>query len=629
MKIRKIKLENNPVFGNIEFDFCDKNGNVADTIILAGENGCGKTTLLDIIYDFSVFSNQNFADGEKRVFDFEIGEEYLKTIEKVLNRPPHKPIDLSDRFVATISNDVSWRGNFAYVDITDGNLKALEQNDNIHISNALNSTGELSSIFKAVYSTTEINYTPKQSSSVTSKELDSPVQRSIRSNSTDLATEIQQLLIDVQNNDAVELNDWVRVNPGSVPPEENVDKRIKRFKNAFAEIFIDLNYKTIKTDGGKKEVLFERHNIQIPISKLSSGEKQIVFRGAFLLKDKESITGSVVLIDEPEISLHPVWQENILDYYRKLFVNSNGIQQSQLFISTHSPYIIHSNTRVNDKIVVLKKNLRGIIVDDNPEFASIGVNKAIKEAFNTNWFDTEMPLIITEGCTDWKHMKAAYTKLMEDPTFAEEFSDINFGFLEYEPKNSKKESKLKLQMSNTELVTMCKSVSNVMQKQKLIFIADCDAKKDTKDLVSEGEDYKSWGNNVFSLELPVPNHRAETPNICIEHYYTDDEIKTEYTDGEFTRRIYMGNEFNSNGYNPNLQLKCDAKDIYGEKSITILDGSHYGKIYRLEDEERKNYGLSKNNFAEKILHNEELFNSMNFSNFIELFKIIKNIIVNN
>jgi len=44
---------------------------------------------------------------------------------------------------------------------------------------------------------------------------------------------------------------------------------------------------------------------EIEIYNLSSGEKQIIFRGAFLLEDKNSLKGSLVLIDEPEISMHP------------------------------------------------------------------------------------------------------------------------------------------------------------------------------------------------------------------------------------------------------------------------------------------------------------------------------------
>lgn len=52
--------------------------------------------------------------------------------------------------------------------------------------------------------------------------------------------------------------------------------------------------------------------------------------------------------------------------------------------------------------------------------------------------------------------------------------------------------------------------------------------------------FKDWGNNIFSFVLPVPKHRRSTPEICIEHYYTDEEIKTlvKIEDGS-QRRLYI------------------------------------------------------------------------------------------
>ena len=46
-KIRKIKFKNHPVLKNLELNFCDSNGKAMDTIIIAGENGTGKSTILN------------------------------------------------------------------------------------------------------------------------------------------------------------------------------------------------------------------------------------------------------------------------------------------------------------------------------------------------------------------------------------------------------------------------------------------------------------------------------------------------------------------------------------------------------------------------------------------------------
>ena len=45
--IKKIKWHNHAILGNLELDFTKPDGTIYDTIVLAGENGTGKTTVLD------------------------------------------------------------------------------------------------------------------------------------------------------------------------------------------------------------------------------------------------------------------------------------------------------------------------------------------------------------------------------------------------------------------------------------------------------------------------------------------------------------------------------------------------------------------------------------------------------
>ena len=68
-----------------------------------------------------------------------------------------------------------------------------------------------------------------------------------------------------------------------------------------------------------ERIVFKKFDKEISIDSLSTGEKQIVFRGAYLLKNQKILNGGIVLIDEPELSMHPLWQEKILDYYRRIY----------------------------------------------------------------------------------------------------------------------------------------------------------------------------------------------------------------------------------------------------------------------------------------------------------------------
>lgn len=53
-KIRKIVFHEHPVLKNLSLNFCDSEGKCIDTIIFAGENGTGKSTIINsnFISDF-------------------------------------------------------------------------------------------------------------------------------------------------------------------------------------------------------------------------------------------------------------------------------------------------------------------------------------------------------------------------------------------------------------------------------------------------------------------------------------------------------------------------------------------------------------------------------------------------
>ncbi|MCB1158645.1 MAG: ATP-binding protein, partial [Leptospiraceae bacterium] len=77
----------------------------------------------------------------------------------------------------------------------------------------------------------------------------------------------------------------------------------------------------------------------VDIEDLSSGEKQILFR--FFYLHSSGIKDSIVMVDEPENSLHPKWQQKIVNLYRRLG------PKNQVIFATHSPHIISSLKPVN------------------------------------------------------------------------------------------------------------------------------------------------------------------------------------------------------------------------------------------------------------------------------------------
>jgi len=115
---------------------------------------------------------------------------------------------------------------------------------------------------------------------------------------------------------------------------EKAEQEIDKKKNIFLDTIDDLFKSTQKKiDREKNEISFiQREKDIISPYQLSSGEKQIlVILLSALIQDNKH---SVMIMDEPEISLHTDWQESLIDNIRKL--NENA----QIIIATHSPSII-------------------------------------------------------------------------------------------------------------------------------------------------------------------------------------------------------------------------------------------------------------------------------------------------
>jgi len=75
---------------------------------------------------------------------------------------------------------------------------------------------------------------------------------------------------------------------------------------------------------------------------------------------------SLIIIDEPEISLHPNWQMKYLHFIRELFANTDRVT-SHIIIATHSHFLVSDLPGENSNIIGLKKI--------NEEIKSIEISK--------------------------------------------------------------------------------------------------------------------------------------------------------------------------------------------------------------------------------------------------------------
>jgi len=211
-------------------------------------------------------------------------------------------------------------------------------------------------------------------------------------------------------------------------------------------------------------------------------------------------------------------------------------------------------------------------------------------------------IIWTEGKTDWKHLKKAAQKLR---------LNLNIAFHEYEDKD----------MGDQMLLSKCKTFAESLQSTPMIFVFDRDNEAIIKEIGDTG--YKAWGNRVYSLAIPIPSHREDYDHVCIELYYSDQELTTTNSSG---RRLFLTTEFNesSGTHNNDPLIHLGNKGKLGrtanEKGARIIDAD----VYRGVD----SIALSKAQFADGIYNQVEPFNMFSFAHFNAILDIIEVIIRN-
>ena len=212
-----------------------------------------------------------------------------------------------------------------------------------------------------------------------------------------------------------------------------------------------------------------------------------------------------------------------------------------------------------------------------------------------------VPYIMTEGKTDWKHLKAAYVRLIE----AGYLEDLEVEFHEYE----------KDEMGDAELLKICQAFAKKDSGHPIVCIFDRDNPSIVRRVTEDNGTHKTWGNRVYSLALPVPGHRNQTPGISIELYYRDEEIKQRDSGG---RRLYLSDEFNNRtGRHVTEDVHCPALSRV-RRPASIIDDMVF-------DRNNDNVALSKNDFANHVLLREPNFDVFDLSEFERLFQLILDI----
>ncbi len=369
MKIKSIEFKNHKVLKDLKLDF-DTLGNVNDISLLIGENGCGKTIILDEI--FKIFSGGivNWNDDVDRLITIMFSPE-----EKVVLSLPSEII----LFEYKLENGGGWDR----IKIFDNNHENITQLLMPKLHN-----GEINGYLKCMYSAVEINFATQPIDSVKATNIENEDKPRSKSK-PDLAREIAQLLVDIKAQDAAESDKWMREHQNTNADIPAVEGKLDRFKNAYKKMFDGKELCDIRPEGGFQKIMFKNNNgDEFDIDNLSSGEKQVVYRIGYLLRNLNNLSGGVVLIDEPELSLHPRWQIKYIDFLKDVFGGS-GIINVQFIIATHSPYLL-KNSLIGVGVFIFSKNDNNINIE-KPKEESWSLFKNGPTLGEINYYAFKMP----------------------------------------------------------------------------------------------------------------------------------------------------------------------------------------------------------------------------------------------
>lgn len=384
MKIEKVRIKNVKGIKDLELSF-KKDNKILDLIVLAGVNGSGKTTILEAIKDFFYNKYLNFNGPEKSnvnldIFFEDFEKKNIKEIEKSSGNYRHKLWEFFNGLM----------------------LYSFDKNDK-NASYEIQIARYFKNPPKIIYVPAENKFEEIQTYSTTlSKEYE--FINTINSN----------LIRDIPSYIATRRN-YLATIEEDLTMKEVTNKVVNEINGIFNILELDVKLKGFSKDEKTLPIFENSAGEEFDINDLSSGEKQLFLRtlSIKMLEPKNSI----ILIDEPELSLHPKWQQRIIEVYKKIGENN------QIIVATHSPHILGSVS--NENIFILYRNENGKIEAKTGDelYSSYGqpVNRVLKDIMGLKSVRTpkidrdiqELRKLVDEDKYDTEEFKKKYNNLLE------------------------------------------------------------------------------------------------------------------------------------------------------------------------------------------------------------------------
>jgi predicted ATP-binding protein involved in virulence len=315
MKIRSLRLKNIGVFEDETISFPEKQDkDMAEIHILTGQNGTGKTTILQALAELTP-KMLHLLD----LSSFKIDKKILRKF-KYLNSSSYAQLIDSCNYEYNLNYHGDFHGDFS------------------EFSSPLDLLDTLHNVAFAYSGYRFIEH--QENISIKEKENYNPLENALAFNKKNDANDYS-LNEWLANKMAQRNSAFFEGNQTEVEKYSRGIETLKQIIEQIIEIPIDFKFKNEKL-----KVVAVKQGQELDFDLLPDGLRSIISWLGDLIMRMDALKWKddlqiferefILFLDEIEVHLHPSWQRKILPVVQKLFKNA------QIFITTHSPFIVNS-----------------------------------------------------------------------------------------------------------------------------------------------------------------------------------------------------------------------------------------------------------------------------------------------
>jgi ABC-type polar amino acid transport system ATPase subunit len=332
MKISKLHIDQFRHLENLDFDFTyqsgERKGQPLDKICFIGQSATGKTSLLELINNDVVTFFRIDIDENNHIWNSPIINSNLElTIENSKFRHTNLNYYKDNLIIEKSKLSTVWlrrlieNNNFIYHITTDilskQNIKLFEEETVILIER-----------FKNL----ENNSNSNNSNLLFNDNVDDKIWAGLLGDNINYLQNFLQFASELINSGSIlDNSSQKKVDNWKLNNSNPLIAFSEKFNIILEKIYLEIDLVNTKNIIPLKNKLTGE---AIPINTISTGTKQLLLTALPLYK--LNTKDSIILIDEPERSLYPDMQMDLMEYYQRL------APDAQFIVATHSPFIAAS-----------------------------------------------------------------------------------------------------------------------------------------------------------------------------------------------------------------------------------------------------------------------------------------------